>query len=241
MPRPLPRPSLRGPRATDDAPFREAVRKRGLTLSRLAAANAALKGAAICLALYPLVRPDKPQFQHKAMRPRALIYPLVPLAIPVTWWRRARPAPYPHAMDITLALPLVLDAGANAFDVYRRMENIDLAIHAVNTALVVAGLGAALAPVMPNRWSTAALATSLGIAGEALWEVAEFAALKTGEDGLELTYDNTMLDIISSSIGAAFGGLVTAAALWPRRGEVGALFGWRLIQRSRGSARRAND
>ena len=126
-------------------------------------------------------------------------------------------------MDITLALPLVLDAGANAFDVYRRMENIDLAIHAVNTALVVAGLGAALAPVMPNRWSTAALATSLGIAGEALWEVAEFAALKTGEDGLELTYDNTMLDIISSSIGAALGGLVTAAALWPRRGEVGAL------------------
>lgn len=89
---------------------------------------------------------------------------------------------------------------------------------------------------MPNRWAAAALATSLGISLEALWEVAEYVAHRRGETGMTLTYENTIADIASSSVGAAVGGLVTAALLWPRRGEVGALFGWRLVERVRTDA-----
>lgn len=203
----------------------------------LGSANVIAKAAAITLALYPLSAPDRPQFRSKAMRPRAIVYPLIPLAIPVTWLRRGRPAPYPHAVDLMLSLPLILDAGANAFDVYRRVKDFDLLVHTVNALVGVTAFGAALSPLMPNRWSAAALAASLGISGAALWEVAEFAALKSGERGLELSYDNTMLDVLTSAIGAVGGGLVTAAILWPRRAEIGALFGWRSVERTPRPAR----
>ena len=204
----------------------------------LVAANIAVKTTAIALSLYPLAARDRPQFHGKAMRPRAIAYPLIPLAVPITWLRRGRPAPYPHAADLLLGLPLILDAGANTFDVYRRVKNFDLVVHTANALFGVTTFGAALSPLMPNRWAAAALATSLGISGAALWEVAEYAALQSGETGLELTYENTMLDIVTSAVGAAAGGIITAAVSWPRRAEVGALFGWRLVERPPRAPRR---
>ncbi|PZR64198.1 MAG: hypothetical protein DLM71_03005 [Chloroflexi bacterium] len=205
-------------------------------MNSLVTTNLVTKAVALGLAVLPLLAPERAGYHRKAMRARAVVYPLVPLAIPLTWWRRGRPAPYPHAVDIGLALPLIIDAGANAFDVYNRIKNFDLAVHVVNTAVIVSTFGAGLSPLMPNRWSAAVLATSLGISGEALWEVAEYLAQRSGEDGMRLTYDNTIHDIISSSLGAAIGGLVTATLLWPWRAEVGALFGWRLVQRQRRAA-----
>lgn len=213
--------------------------QRGPTV--LAAANIAAKVTAVALSAYPLSELDRPQFRGKAMRPRAILYPLIPLAVPLTWLRRGRPSPYPHAADLALSLPLVLDAGANTLDVYRRVKNFDLLVHTVNALCGVIAFGAALSPLMPNRWSAAALATSLGISGAALWEVAEYAALKSGERGLDLTYENTMLDVLTSAIGAAIGGAVTAAVLWPRRAEVGALFGWRLVERPHRPLRRLDE
>ena len=197
----------------------------------LAAVNIVAKATAVALSLYPLAAPGKPQFNGKAMRPRAIAYPLVALAVPVTWLGRGRPAPYPHAADLLLGLPLILDAGANTFDVYRRVKDFDLLVHTANALFGVTAFGAALSPLMPNRWSAAALATSLGISGAALWEVAEYAARKSGETGLELSYENTMLDVATSAVGAVAGGIITAVVLWPRRAEVGALFGWRLVER----------
>ena len=205
-------------------------------MSGLLPVNIATKALALALAALPLLAPNRPGYRRKAMRARAVVYPLVPMAIPFTWSRRGRPAPYPHAIDIALALPLILDAGANASDLYGRVRNLDLVVHLVNTGLVVAAVGAGLSPLMPNRWSAAVLATSLGISAEALWEIAEYLAQRSGATGMDLTYDNTIHDLISSSAGAAIGGLATAGLLWPRRGEVGALFGWRLVQRPRRAA-----
>lgn len=220
------------------AATRSVARRRPTALF---AANIAAKVTAVVLSLFPLAAPNRPQFRGKAMRPRAIAYPLIPLAVPVTWLRRGRPQPYPHAADLVLSLPLILDAGANAFDVYRRVKNFDLLVHTVNALFGVTVFGAALSPLMPNRWSAAALATSLGISGAALWEVAEFAALKSGEEGLELSYENTMLDVLTSAVGASLGGIVTAAVLWPHRAEVGALFGWRLVERPRRRPRRSDE
>lgn len=60
----------------------------------LISANVAAKLLAIALALYPLYVPDRPQFRGKAMRARAVVYPLLPFAIPLTWLWRGRPTPY---------------------------------------------------------------------------------------------------------------------------------------------------
>lgn len=193
-------------------------------------ANLAAKALGIAFALYPLLRPDRPQFARKAMRARALSYPLAPSLVPLAWWRAGRPAPYPHAADAALSLPLILDGGANAFDLYRRLPKLDLAVHAANAALLGSAAGAAIAPLLTSRWLAAALIASFGISAEALWELAEYAALKSGEHGMELTYENTMHDVLASTIGAVAGGAVTALLIWPRRGEVGRLFGWRLIE-----------
>lgn len=112
----------------------------------------------------------------------------------------------------------------------RRVPRLDLVVHAANAALLGSAAGAAIAPLLSSRWLTAALIASFGVTGEALWEVAEYLALRSGETGLELTYENTMHDLIASTTGALAGGVVTAVLIWPRRGEVGRLFGWRLVE-----------
>jgi hypothetical protein len=56
--------------------------------------------------------------------------------------------------------------------------------------------------------------------------VAEFALMKSGSSGLQLTYENTIQDLVMSLIGAAIAAVVVATVLWPQDGTPKALFGW---------------
>jgi hypothetical protein len=53
------------------------------------------------------------------------------------------------------------------------------------------------------------VATSVGVAAAAGWEIFEWVAMKLGAKGMDLTYDDTMADLIETSAGALLGGLVT--------------------------------
>ena len=53
------------------------------------------------------------------------------------------------------------------------------------------------------------MATAVGVAAAGAWEMGEWVGLKLGAKGMDLSYDDTMEDLIETSAGALLGGFIT--------------------------------
>lgn len=172
------------------------------------AAITAVKATVVALAVDAFVNSDAPRYRGKGMRLRAIGYAGGMLAVPLAWRLRGRPEPYPRALDLAVTLPLLVDAGGNAIGIYRRAHVDDL-IHFADGALVSAVVGALVTPRVRTSWEAAGIATATGTAAAVLWEIGEWVGLKLGAKGMDLTYDDTITDLIETSAGALLGGVVT--------------------------------
>lgn len=167
-----------------------------------------LKAVIIALAVDAFINSGSPRFSGKAMRVRAIGYAGALALVPVAWRVTGRRQPYPRELDLAVALPLLADAGGNAIGIYQR-AHVDDAIHFANGALLTAVAGAVISPRARTSWEAAGAATAVGISAAAAWEIAEWVASKFGAHGMDLSYDDTMADLIETSAGAVLGGLVT--------------------------------
>jgi len=172
------------------------------------AAISVLKAAILALALDAAVNSDSPRFSGKAMKVRAVGYVGGLLIVPLAWRIRGRQEPYPKELDLLVALPLLGDAGGNAMGIYQH-AHVDDAIHLANGALLAAMVGSLVTPRTRTAWEAASSAAAVGVAAAAGWEMLEWVASKLGARGMELSYDDTMEDLIETAAGALLGGLVT--------------------------------
>ena len=172
------------------------------------AAITAVKAAIIALAVDAAVNSDSPRFSGKAMKIRAVGYIGSLLVVPVAWRLRGRHEPYPKELDLLVALPILADAGGNAIGIYQN-AHVDDAIHFANGALLAGVVGTLAAPRARTAWEAGAFAAAVGTATAAAWEMFEWTASKLGAKGMDLSYDDTMEDLIETSAGALLGGLVT--------------------------------
>lgn len=168
----------------------------------------AVKAVIIALAVDAFINSGSPRFSGKAMRVRSIGYAGTLALVPIAWRIAGRRQPYPHALDLAVALPLLADAGGNAIGIYQR-AHVDDAIHFANGALLTAVVGTVVSPRARTSWEAAGAATAIGVSAAATWEIAEWVASKFGAKGMDLTYDDTMADLIETSAGAVLGGLVT--------------------------------
>jgi hypothetical protein len=185
----------------------------------------AVKVLVIGLSIYPLLRPGSSHFAGKAMGVRALIYPATTLLIPAIWLFSGRPSPYPYLADVALGLPFAIDAGANVLGLFA-IPRFDAIPHVSGWFLLCVAFGLGVAPFVDQPWVGFGLVLGFGAVVDIIWEVAEFALMKSGASGLELTYENTIQDLVMSLIGAALGALVVATVLWPPPGTPATPFGW---------------
>jgi hypothetical protein len=169
---------------------------------------ATLKAVVIALAIDAFVNSDTPRYRGKGMRLRAIGYAGSMLAVPVAWRLRGRQDPYPRELDLALTLPLLADAGGNAAGIYQR-AHVDDAIHFAHGALLTSVVGAVVTPRARTAWEAAGFSAAVGVAAGAAWEIGEWIGLKLGAEGMNLSYDDTMEDLIETSAGALLGGLVT--------------------------------
>ena len=124
-----------------------------------------------------------------------------------------------RVLDLAVTVPLLLDAGGNAFGLYEKAY-IDDVVHLMNSAIVSAVAGALLAPHVGDRWLAALAGASVSIAAETRWEIMEYVAMRLGATGMDLTYEDTMADLIEGVVGAAIGAFVTMARSPGDRGSV---------------------
>jgi hypothetical protein len=184
-----------------------------------------VKLAVIGLAVYPLLRPGSSHFAGKAMGVRVLVYPAATLIIPAIWLLSRRPAPYPFLADIAFGLPFAIDAGANVFRLFA-INRFDIVPHLSGWFFLTTAFGLGVAPLVDQRWVAFGLVLGFGAVIDILWEAAEFLLMRSGASGLELTYENTIQDLVVSLSGAALGALVVATVLWPAPGTPATPFGW---------------
>ena len=119
----------------------------------------AVKAAIIALAVDAFVNSNKPRFQGKAMKVRAVGYAGALLIVPVVWRLRGRRQPYPKELDLLVSLPLLADAGGNAIGMYQN-AHVDDAIHFANGALLAGVVGSLAQPRTRTAWEAGAVAAS---------------------------------------------------------------------------------
>lgn len=177
----------------------------------------AVKAALVGLLLFAVARPDLPQFHGKAMVARAFLYPISALIVPVVWWLRGRPRPYPYALDILLVLPFLIDVAGNAANLYDTIGWWDDLNHFVNWALLVAAFGQLLVRLPVGRWEAFGLAVGFGCVTAVLWEFAEYFTFIRNSPELHTAYTDTLGDLALGLAGSTLAAALTVTVLWPAR------------------------
>jgi hypothetical protein len=172
------------------------------------AAITTVKATVIALAVDAFLNSSAPRYHGKGMRLRAVGYAAGMLMVPIAWRLRGRPQPYPRELDLAVTMPLLVDAAGNATGIYQRAHVDDL-IHFADGALVSSVVGALVTPRVRTSGEAAGVASLAGIAAAGLWEIGEWVGFKLGARGMDLSYDDTMVDLVETTAGAMLGGVVT--------------------------------
>jgi hypothetical protein len=204
---------------------RRPTRRRDRALDAM---TLAAKTATLGFAVDAWINSTSPRLRGKAIRTRAIGYSAALLLVPLAWRFLPGPRdPYPRGLDLAVTMPLLADAAGNAFGIYDRAR-IDDAVHTANAALLAGVTGSLIAPHVDEPWQAALAGGAIAIAGETLWETMEYVAWRLGQDGMDLTYEDTMEDIIGTWIGAVVGAAYILTRT-PRPKSVRVRHGWRAI------------
>lgn len=186
-------------------------------MRRLAAVNIAVKVLLVAFLGHGVLYPDLPQYQGKGMGWRLLLYPLTALLVPLVWRLRGRrPQPFPHHIDLVVALPFLLDTAGNTFDLFDSITWWDDFMHVLNWIpwVMVAGFIARYWPHL-GRWSVFVISWGYGAITHILWEEAEYLAFVADNPNESTTaYRDTMGDLILSLSGGLIGAVLIATVLW---------------------------
>jgi hypothetical protein len=193
--------------------------------SALAVAIAIGKASTVAFAVDAFANADTPRLRGKGIRTRAIGYAGALLVVPLLWWLLPDRGRYPRALDLAVTIPLLLDAGGNALDLYEEAR-IDDVVHVANSAIVSGVAGSLFAPKVDERWQAALIGAGVSITAAAAWELAEYGAMRLGADGMDLTYDDTMADLAEGFLGAGLGALFTLTRV-PRARDERERSGWR--------------
>jgi len=134
---------------------------------------------------------------------------IVPILAKTRNWK-----PYPHTADALLAAPFLLDTLGNLFGFYNNYPSTDDILHAVNWILLVGAYHAFRFRNVHNNKDALILGYGFGAIAIIWWEAMEWAVSEDGfggAGGLQLTYGDTVGDLVISSTGGLVGSIL---AIW---------------------------
>ncbi|WP_420625738.1 hypothetical protein [Candidatus Poriferisodalis sp.] len=173
---------------------------------------------AMCFVVAIVVPLD--HLEGKGMLFRFPLFMLSAVVVPLAW--RGRFRPYPATADVLIVAPFLIDTLGNLAYVYDTFEATDDVLHTLNWILLVGAFhawryrrgGDAARLSRADAWLLGAGLGALAIVG---WEAAEWIVAETGAGGgLDLTYDDTVADLVLSTTGGMIGSAI-AVTLFPTR------------------------
>ncbi len=160
--------------------------------------------------------PDWEQFDGKGMAFRVPFYLLPTIVVPIVWRLRGSHPTYPYLVDALIVAPFLLDTLGNVFNFYNNYDRTDDVLHFFNWVLLMAGVTLGFARTGVGRLNAWTLSWGLGGLAIIWWEAAEFLVQELGTAGLNLTYEDTIGDLLLSSTGGGVGAAIAIALAWPR-------------------------
>ncbi len=180
----------------------------------LVAAKALLAALLLVGALWP-----HGNFEGKGMAYRLPAFLAPGLVVTWSWWRRRREGrPYPVALDAALTVPFLLDTLGNAAGFFDSVDHFDSVLHFVNWVILCGGVTLALGRSIGRDASRAyhvLAGAGFGAITIVLWEAMEYGVMEAGVGGLNLTYVDTVSDLLISGTGGAVGAWWAARRLTP--------------------------
>jgi hypothetical protein len=177
----------------------------------VAAGNVVAKAVLAALLAHAAVHPDLPQYADKAMGYRLLVYPLAALAVP-SWWALRGRGRYPHAVDLCLTAPFLLDTAGNSANLYDSVGWWDDAMHVATWVPWVMAFGFVVAPRVPQRWVVAGLVVGFGAVTHIGWELGEYVTFVQDHPTEAMSaYRDTIGDLALSIVGSVLGALAVVA------------------------------
>lgn len=178
--------------------------------------------AALALCFVVAIAVPLDHLEGKGMAFRFPLFMLSAVVVPLAW--RGRFRPYPATADMLIVAPFLIDTLGNLAYVYDTFDATDDVLHTLNWILLVGAFhawryrrgGAASRLSRGDAWLLGAGLGALAIVG---WEAAEWIVAETGAGGgLDLTYDDTVADLVLSTAGGMIGSAlaVTLFAARPR-------------------------
>lgn len=186
----------------------------------LAACNLAIKvGLAVSFFVAIVIAPST--VEGKAMGFRAPLFlasaVLVPVVARLRHWD-----PYPQTADALLASPFLIDTLGNLFGFYDEYPVTDDVLHVVNWVLLVTAYHAFRFRNVHDNQDAIMLGYGFGAIAIVWWEIMEWAVSEDGfggAGGLQLTYEDTIVDLLLSSTGGLVGSVIAVALLGPKPGR----------------------
>jgi hypothetical protein len=182
--------------------------------------NIAVKVALVALLMHAVVFPDLPQYQGKGILPRLLLYPVSIWLVPLGWWlvwkRRGRALPYPHLIDLCVALPFTIDTAGNAANLYDTIDWWDDVMHFVTWVPWVIAFGLAIRErTNLRRFDVAAITIGFGAVTHIIWEVLEYVTfIRNNPSEIKGAYTDTIGDLVMSLCGSITGGVLVGTVLF---------------------------
>jgi len=157
--------------------------------------------------------------EGKGMGVRAPVFTapvwVVPLLARVRKWR-----PYPHVADAVLAVPFLLDTVGNIAGLFDSIVIFDDILHFVNWAFLVAAFHAFRFRNVHDSRDAVFLGAGFGALAIVFWELIEWIVSVDGlslADNLQLTYGDTVGDLVISTLGGVVGSWLAVRLLGPTR------------------------
>ena len=128
----------------------------------------------------------------------------------MVWHLRGRRSNYPYLADGLLVSPFALDLLGNLVNLFDTVDVFDDVLHFVNWTLLVAAFVLLLDGRQLQRWNVVMLGVGFGATAIIAWETVEWVIQEMGTTGLQLTYDDTVGDLVLSTTGGAVGAAVAS-------------------------------
>jgi len=175
----------------------------------------AVRAALVVALAVSVAFPEWEQFEGKGMAFRAPFYLLPTIVVPIVWRLRGSYPPYPYLVDALVVAPFLFDTLGNVFNFYNNYDRTDDVLHFLNWVLLMGGVTLAFARTGVGRLNAWTLSWGLGGLAIIWWEAAEFLVQELGTAGLDLTYEDTIGDLLLSSTGGAVGAALAISFAWP--------------------------
>lgn len=175
------------------------------------AANVTVKATLLAAVAFMFAFPDLPQFEHKSLTARAILYPALAAAMPLSYAARRMRCPYPVFVDLCWSLALTVDIVGNDLHWYGNWKHWDDAVHLLNTLPIMFVIVAATL-VLDRRgivrigfWGAAIFGLTLYTSLHGFWEVSEhltdrIAGTRLQPGGMEEATRNTLSSVVGSLI-----------------------------------------